>query len=239
MKTWLKSILGGAVGATAIVALAWSPGLPILFRWVAANGHGATWAGIIVSAVGLVLVYRQLRLTARAAQSAEAGAAAAKVATDIALADTRPWLQVDIEEGSATANLRKGPPRNLQCYLRVVVTNIGRTPARDVTFHFVPLADSSDENLLKAINNLPKGGLQKTVIFPDEVRYFGSGKSIEVEESLFPPFKALIVLEYTSAVGRHVTPLLATELSWDEGVQHLGERVAEVVEEVRTVLQPT
>lgn len=238
MKAWQNSIIGGAVGAAAVVALLWLTSLPQVLGWIKANDGVAAWAAIILNGVGLWFIFRQLGLTQIAAESAQAGARAAKAATEIALAETRPWLKVELEEN---ASAKLGPNREwLAAHLRVVVKNIGRTPATHVRFHFKLLTKTDDANLLQLLGNLPSNALQGSVIFPNDIKRFGGQDRMMLPEGTPTNVQALIVVTYRSpGGGQHISPLLAVEVPWSGEDKEEGERVFEPSIDVRDILQPT
>ncbi|MBD3819395.1 MAG: hypothetical protein IE912_10940 [Brevundimonas diminuta] len=238
MMTWSKSILGGLVGATAVVALIWLMSLPQVLGWIKANDGVAAWAAIVLNGVGLWFIFRQLGLTQKAAESAQAGAIAARAATEIALAETRPWLKVELQDG-ATAKI--GRNRDwLGANIRVFVENIGRTPATHVRFHWVLLTDTDDEILARLISDLPSNALQGSVIFPGETTGFGGTQRIALPIDAPANVQAFIMVAYSSpGGGQHVTPVLAVEIPWTLEEFNEGERPVELCVEVRSCLQPT
>lgn len=198
----------------------------------------AAWTAIVVNAAGLLILFFQMRLTADAAKAAEEGATAARMATEIALADSRPWLKVEISDGSS-AKLGEAYPRWLGASVNVQVENVGRTPALNVRFHWHLLTDSSDRNVLEIINDPAKHGLQGSVIFPGEVRGFCGSRRIVLDQDAPDHVQALIVIEYRSPGGhRHITPVLAIEVP-SADPRGSGERSIELYAEVRDILQPT
>lgn len=196
------------------------------------------WISVLISTVGLWLIYRQLKATEKAAQSAISSAKAAEDAAQIALSGTRPWIKLTlINEGEAY--LREDR-KNIFASIRIIATNIGKTPATNVVFHSKLLTSSDDDVLSNYISSMPNRPFQAATIFPDDARGFGGQDRLDISQS-YPGFiRFLLVISYQSPGGKHhISPMLVEEY-WDPDISlPTGHRQISVTEIVRKSLQPT
>lgn len=230
-RKYFPSFIGGCVGTAVALLAASLLSLSAATQW-AQNSEGlAAWIAIIVSSVGLAFLYIQLKATRNAAD-------AARKAAEIALAETRPWLEVIVQENAEgffnpTANM-------MAAHICLEVTNVGKTPATHVEFHWRLLTTIDDEDLLAVINGIPQNPLLGRVLFPGAKTGFGGQGKCQIPVGDPGNIRGVCVVTYQSPGGmRHMTPLLIEEFWTPEVVLPVGERKTSVVMRPRKVLQPT
>lgn len=120
--------------------------------------------GLLVSAGGLFLIWRQLRHSeATVAESARASKAAAEAA-NAAMLSSRPWSK--IVSGYAQFHQDGNPPLLNVSFL---IANVGATPAIMTVSQVAHIAEPRQALVQQAIQNLEEGDLSKgATVFPGE-----------------------------------------------------------------------
>jgi len=208
--------------------------------WTASTAYAA-WCALALNTFGLIVLVRQLRLTEIAADAARLSADAASAGTKIALAQSRPWITVDVAD-QAVVVIGKDRDR-LMMSIKATIRNVGKTPALLVIWHMIPVLKTDDESLARALAEFgARDEGTATTLFPEEERAFTGGRWIAVgpKDHIGMPH-ALCAVEYRSTVGgeRHWTQVLVAEFPFSLEPPEAGRRDIGVVTMVQSCLQPT
>ncbi len=120
-------------------------------------------AALLVAGVGAIFVIRSVRQSDRAIREAQA---ANRIASEGTEAQLRAWVNVDIDpQGLSTIN---GNPR-FRC--KVVLTNSGSTPARNVSYYLgMTFGEAARMHVENSVSDFESGALDwaDTILFPGE-----------------------------------------------------------------------
>ncbi|WP_421739957.1 hypothetical protein [Caulobacter sp.] len=185
----------------------------------AATSALAAWMlgfiGLLMNAVGIYLVWGQLKANREALSSATAGAYAAAEAAKVAHLATRPWIKFSISK--AYLYLYPDNPDQVGCQINYRYENIGQTPAVQVALIYRPFAvawETLEAWPLEFDNLLKTEPRQTRALFPGE--FVDEGRSTNFP---FPPlqdesrlsFRIVAAVTYKAhATGEtYVTPVVA------------------------------
>ena len=144
--------------------------------WWAAAMFSVTVASVLVTAMGVYLVWRTLLATRRAADAAvtmvgeaQAATRAGQAAVEQAeisnhllresfAAEIRPWITVAI---ALEGDLHVGSGK-ISAFLKITATNIGKSPAHNVRLAFMPTMDVSNKGIRQAIDYIIKNNVTHT-----------------------------------------------------------------------------
>ena len=173
--------------------------------WAAAAALAAWLIGLItllVNGGGILLLWRQLKIS-------EEAALAARDAVRIAASETRPWLTLSLDD--TRGGVRASSP-TLRAYGKVAVSNVGKTPALAVGVKYRVLIEPTNAEIAEsfAALRLDMEGRTK-VIFPDQtVRLsYWSGCEIPSDDlGTRRQCKLAALVTYSSGAMEHETPVL-------------------------------
>lgn len=143
--------------------------------WTAATAI-ATWLGLILSTLGILIVWRQLRLNRQAMEDASLSAQSAAEATRISQLSSRPWVSFALD--TAYIHLNSHQPNQIGCQLNYRAKNIGKTPALRCGLVYRPYKldrATSRANILKEL--IDAGPALTRTLFPEE----GIGEGISTQ----------------------------------------------------------
>lgn len=172
--------------------------------WAAAAALAAWLIGMITLVVnggGILLLYRQLKIS-------EDAALAARDAVRLAASETRPWLQVSLShaEGQVGAN------QHLRVQGHLVISNIGKTPAMNVWIGSRLLVQPVRGEVNEAFEQLRgEDRSRRPVIFPGQEVTTTSYDRVALSDNDFGKsrdVKLAILVRYFSANDSHETPVL-------------------------------
>lgn len=166
---------------------------------------GVAVAGFALNALGLWLIFRQLKVS-------EAAANAASEATRIASSDMRPWLTLEADHSEqAFIRTHDGQPPFISVGITLKVENVGRSPALAVDIESTALiAAGSDDisNALKALRERPQVAFATKFPGNTTTKFSVVSRSIDSEmvNSRFP-VSVVSLVRYRSFGGAiHETP---------------------------------
>ncbi|WP_332660857.1 hypothetical protein [Brevundimonas sp.] len=117
------------------------------------------WVAVFVNAIGLWFVFRQIQQNSRAI-------AAATEATRVAVAETRPWLELTLT-GPTFSFRDDDPHQGTSVAVTATMTNVGKTPAIDAVLSVEVIPDVSKTTVEEALNSPRPLSLQRATLFPD------------------------------------------------------------------------
>lgn len=124
---------------------------------------------LLVSGVGLYLIWGQLKAGRQSLTDSAKSAQAAADAARISYAATRPWLKLSVSK--AHLYFHKENLEEVGCQLNYIIKNVGNTPAIDVRIVFKPvpvghgIAVNFESDLAELKSTLWRN---PRVLFPDE-----------------------------------------------------------------------
>gem|GEM_PF-6083076 len=136
--------------------------------WWTRAGVGVSLVGLLVSGIGLFLIWKQLRHGEAAVRESARSSQAATDAASAALLSSRPWLK--ISDMSAQFHQDEQPP---VLSLWFFIENVGQTPAVMATTSAHLLATGKQDELDEAVKTSPDKHrtLRGATVFPgDRVR---------------------------------------------------------------------
>lgn len=117
------------------------------------------WVAIFVNAIGLWFVFRQVQQNSRAI-------AAATEATRVAVAETRPWLELTMT-GPTFSFRGDDPLQGTSVQVSATMTNVGKTPAIEAVLTVEVISDVSKATVEEALNSPRPLSFQRATLFPD------------------------------------------------------------------------
>ena len=193
--------------------------------WAAAAALAAWLIGLITLVVnggGILLLWRQLKIS-------EDAALAARDAVRIAAAETRPWLQLGFSK--LEGYVQFDPPR-VRVWGFVDINNIGKTPALSAGMLARLLIDPSRNDIISGLEEL-RGQIKtrNTIIFPSQILPTQFWLSERVDADDFRHENEIIVLvvaNYSSGAEEHETSaVIAVWPKADEMASVVGWKLEE------------
>lgn len=172
--------------------------------WAGAAALAAWLIGLITLVVnggGILLLWRQLKIS-------EAAATAASDAVHIAASETRPWLKVSV--GGLKGLV--GSDGRLRVIGTIVITNVGKTPATNILVGSKVLVQPDAGAIAAAFTELKteKTGL-RAVVFPEEAAESISWNRLVIaddDRGRARDVRLAVLVRYSSKLNKHATPIL-------------------------------
>lgn len=184
--------------------------------WAASSALAAWLFGalaIIVNAVGLYFVWRQLKGNREALSAASVSATAAADAAKVAFMASRPWIKFQVHR--AYLYLDADRPDQVGCQIDYQYENIGQTPAVQVGVVYKPVPQSRTTDYRKEFAELLVQEPQDMqAVFPGEVVQLGPSRRFPFapvdEERWGISFAVVAAVKYRAHASGEIywTPLM-------------------------------